>query len=460
MFFPSVIKINQAHVIMLMEREIISKSDAKNLLKALMGVKKILIKPRMEDIHMYIEEEVTKIAGIQVGGNLHIAKSRNDQVSSAIRMKLRQDLFKLSDIIITLQETLIHKAQQNINTIFPGYTHLQPAQPITLAHYLLSCIDVLERDLQRIRDLYPKVNRSPMGACALATTSFAISRKRVAELLGFDSMIENSLDAVKSRDFLLETLAVLTILAINISRMIEDLIIWSSQEFGLIELPDDFASTSSIMPQKKNPDVLEVIRARTSHIVGNLVSTICCLKALPSSYNLDLQEITPKLWDSIRIIDASLKIFSKLYLHLKVNEINFDKPIFTFMTATELTNMLNRKYGITFRRAHKTVGELTNYLIKRNKTMQDISSKLLETFLKKNIDLTIKISLKDIKNAIDPKKFVEAHNILGGPSSNEVKRMLKTRKILIFSSKEWINTKRKRLFQAEKKLKKAINIFF
>ena len=302
----AVIDINKAHVIMLMEQKIIKWSDGAKLLEALTKHADIKLDPSSEDVHMAVEEAVLKEVGWEAGGNLHIAKSRNDQVATAIRMELRKNLLSLMLSVVQMQESLAEMAEKHVKTVILEYTHLQPAQPVTFAHYLLSHFDALERDLQRLQGTYERVNLCPMGAGALATTSFPINRERVAELLGFSGIVENSIDAVGSRDFILETTAVLTIIAVNLSRLAEDLIVWSSPDFGVIELPDGFTSTSSIMPQKKNPEVLEVIRARASHVLGDFVSSAAALKSLPSTYNLDFQEITPKLWESIESINNSL----------------------------------------------------------------------------------------------------------------------------------------------------------
>ncbi|MEM2099330.1 MAG: argininosuccinate lyase, partial [Candidatus Bathyarchaeia archaeon] len=291
----AVININKAHVIMLIEQKIITQQDGAKLLKALTKHADVKLATTSEDVHMAVEEAITKELGSEIGGNLHIAKSRNDQVATAIRMVLRSSLLSLMLSITQMQESLLATAEKHIKTLILEYTHLQPAQPVTFAHYLLSYFDMLTRDLQRLTEAYTRVNLSPMGAGALATTSFPISRERVAELLGFNGVVENSIDAVGSRDFILETIAALTLIAVNLSRLSEDLIIWSSPSFGVIELPDEFASTSSIMPQKKNPDVLEVIRARASNVIGDFVAATATLKSLPSTYNLDFQEVTPKL---------------------------------------------------------------------------------------------------------------------------------------------------------------------
>ena len=269
----AVIKINKAHVTMLTEQQIISPKTGAQLLKALSEINpKMELDPSLEDVHLAVEEQVNKKLKPEIAGNLHVAKSRNDQVATAIRMALRTEILDLIAVIIALQESLIELAQKNTETLVPSYTHLHPAQPITFGHLLVSYVDALQRSIQRLQETYPRINMCPMGAGAIATTSFPINRNQTAQLLGFDGVLENSIDAVGSRDFVLETLADLTLLATDVTRIAEDFLVWSSPDFGILDLPESFAFTSSIMPQKKNPDVLEVIRARMSQILGQFRS--------------------------------------------------------------------------------------------------------------------------------------------------------------------------------------------
>jgi argininosuccinate lyase len=452
----SVIRINRAHIVMMMEQRIIEWSDGVKLLQALSEAEAAKLNLSLEDIHVSVEEEVIKKTSPEIGGNLHIGKSRNDQVSTAIRMELRENLTHLMTLTIKLQEALINLAKEHVETVVPGYTHLQPAQPVTFAHYLLSHVDVLERDLHRLEEAYQRINLSPMGAGALATTSFPINREIVAELLGFSGVLENSIDAVSSRDFILETMAHLAIIAVDVSRLAEDLILWSLSEFGMVELPDDFSSTSSIMPQKKNPEVLEVVRARASHILGNFVASATTLKALPSSYNLDLQEITPRLWESLESITDSLDMLSKLIPHLKVTKNAFDKPFLGFSTSTELANMLVRKYKVPFRTAHKMVGLLVKHLIENKLTLSDVTPELLQAVAKDSCSFSSNVNMEDIRASIDPLEFVKAHNARGGPSPNEVKRMLRVRKRWTVLSRSRLSEKKSKLDEAENTLESVI----
>lgn len=458
MLFPSILQINQAHIIMLTEQGIIKKEEGASLLQALVTIE-LPTYSAIEDLHMYVEEQVTAATNEQIGGNLHIAKSRNDQVATAIRMKLRLELLRILDHILTLQETYLTKSPSHYTTIIPGYTHLQPAQPITYAHYLLACTDILERNVDRIRDLFPRVNRCPMGAGALATTSFSINRQRVATLLGFPEILENSLDAVGSRDFILETLSTLTILANDLSRFVEDLILWSCFNFNLLELPDAFTFTSSIMPQKKNPDVLEVIRSRTSMILGNFVSVASTLKSLPSSYNLDHQEITPKLWDSFQLLSNALSMFNKIIRQLQISS-SLDVVNSSYATATELANILVKNHEVPFRQAHKVVGALIKYLVNNQISISEITEGTLQNFRDNNpIMEEIHIQANEVRTALDPSTFIIRHNVSGGPAPDETKRMLEKRNISLAQSKKWTQNTNQNLTSALDKLNETITIF-
>jgi argininosuccinate lyase len=453
----AVIKINQAHVTMLAEQNIINSQSGTKLLTALAELTpKKELDQTLEDVHLAIEEEVNKKVGIEIGGNLHIAKSRNDQVATAIRMALRTDILELMNLIIKMQNSLIDLAEKHTETLVPSYTHLRPAQPVTFAHILVSYVDALERSLNRLEETFQRVNMCPMGAGAIATTSFPINRNRTAELLGFDNVLENSMDAVGSRDFILETLSDLTLLAIDISRMAEDLIVWSSPDFGIIDIPESFAFTSSIMPQKKNPDVLEVIRARMSQILGIFVASATTMKALPSGYNLDLQELTPKLWESIETVAASVKIFSELIKNLKVTKNIFSKQILNYSTTTELANLLVKNYDVPFRTSHKIVGALVKILLDKKLALYCLTPELLNKTAKDSAGITLAVKMADIKDSIDPKKFVESHKAMGGPAPAEVKRMLKNRLQLTRQSKTNLKEQTYRLEEADVQLESAV----
>ena len=448
----AVIDINKAHVVMLIEQKIISQSDGAKLLQALNAKLNLKMESSSEDVHMAVEEAVLEETGPEVGGNLHIAKSRNDQVTTAIRMELRKNLLDIMQTVVAFQENLAETAGKHVQTVILEYTHLQPAQPVTFAHYLLSRFDALDRDLQRLQGAYDRVNLCPMGAGALATTSFQINRERVAELLGFSGMVENSIDAVGSRDFILETIAALTIVAVNLSQFAEDLIVWSSPDFGVVEIPDDFTSTSSMMPQKKNPEVPEVIRARASHVLGDFVASAAAMKSMPSTYNLDFQEVTPKLWASIENVTASLKMLAALVPNLKVSNDVSAKALSSFVAATELANILVREYDVPFRSAHKIAGALVKALLQAKKTFADATPELLRKIAKEAAAIELSINVEHLAGLANPMKIVESHKVKGGPAPNEVKRALTERKKIVSLSKSNISKMKKDLEEADDKL--------
>jgi argininosuccinate lyase len=452
----AVLEVNKAHVVMLMEEKIVQWSEGAKILSSLDKIDSKKLDPNAEDVHMAIEESVIAETGPEIGGNLHIAKSRNDQVTTAIRMVLRQELQELMQLTLNMQQSLVDTASKHTQTIILEYTHLQPAQPVTFAHYLMSYTDSLGRDLERLESAYSRVNRCPLGAGALATTSFPINRKKTAALLGFDEVMENSIDAVGSRDYIVETQAALTLLAVNLSRLAEDLIIWSSPEFGTIELPDEFTSTSSIMPQKKNPEVLEVIRARASHVLGDFVAATAAIKSLPTTYNLDFQEITPKLWSSIDNLSTSLDMFAKLIPGIKVSNNVEDKAASGFVGATELANIFVRKYNIAFRTSHKIAGAIVKSLIDSNKTLIDVTPELVQKIALDNVNIKLTAKKQDLLECTNPRKLVEMYKVLGGPSPKEVYRAIKAKNKTLKKLQADINKLKENISNAKNTLDKTV----
>jgi argininosuccinate lyase len=455
----AVLAINKAHVVMLIEQEIIPLQDGAKILKALQKLSSQKLDPKAEDVHMAVEEAVLAETGPEVGGNLHIAKSRNDQVTTAIRMQLRSELLNIVQLLLNMQESLIETASKHTETVILAYTHLQPAQPVTFAHYLLSHVEALGRDLERLQNAYVHVNLCPLGAGALATTSFPINRKRTAELLGFNSVLENSIDAVGSRDFVVETQSALAMLAVNLSRLAEDLIIWSSPEFGTVELPDEFTSTSSIMPQKKNPEVLEIIRARASHALGDLVSSVTALKSLPTTYNLDFQEITPKLWASTDNLTSSLSIFAKLIPNLKITADVESKAAAGFVGATELANVLVRKYNIAFRTSHKIAGAAVKALIDSKKTLLDATPELIQKSAHEVAGIKLTVKSEDIVSCTNLRKLVETYKVIGGPSPKEIERAISARNKTISKDKNTIAKLKEKIANADAALKATVEAY-
>ena len=453
-----VIKINAAHVVMLTEEGIISPCEGARILKALTRIDPHMkLDPRLEDVHMNVEAKVIKELGETVGGKLHTGKSRNDQVSAAIRMTLRSHILDIIEALTRLQHVILARSQRHLSTVMPGYTHLQHAQPVTLAHHLLAYYDAFERDIQRLMDAYRWVNLSPMGAAALATTTFKLDRRRVAELLGFEGLIEHSMDAVSARDFAVKTLSDLSLVMNNLSQLAEELILWSTTEFNVVEIPDEFTSTSSIMPQKKNPVVLELVRAKAKRVYGDLFTSLHMLRGLPLSYNLDLQEITPHVWNSCQITLSSIKVMTAILAKVKFNVNRLLELVARdFSTATDLADILVRELNIPFRTAHRIVGSLVRRLIAEDKALEDLTPEMVGKIIRKVTGRKVTVNQKILATIVDPLKSISARTVTGGPAPNEVLRMIRARLIRIRKHKSWHKTKVNFLKQTDQKLAKAI----
>ncbi len=356
------ILVDLAHVLMLEKQKIIDHESAKQILSALLelfdeGIPEGVFDERFEDVHAGIESHLIESVGADVGGRMHMGRSRNDEVATCIRIKLREDILKQMSALLKVREVLVALAEIHIGTIMPGFTHLQHAQPTTLAHHLLAYEQAFSRDFDRLRDTCVRVNQSPLGAAAFASTGYPINREYTASLLGFEGLVTNTMDAVAARDFALETLADLSILMVNTSRLCEDLIIWSTSFVKFVTLDDAFCSTSSIMPQKKNPDTAEIMRAKSGSVFGAFTGAILTVKGLPMSYNRDLQELTPHIWRGTRDAKESLRLLIDMLSTATFNTERMKEEAGKgFSTATELADTLVRTYGLPFRTAHNIVG--------------------------------------------------------------------------------------------------------
>lgn len=421
--------INMAHVLMLAEEGIVSGDVGSKILKALLELRKSMGLDRgKEDAYVCMEDEVSRMAGEGIGGNLNIAKSRNDQIATALRMRVRREILDLMGLGAGFLGGLLELAEGGLHSLLPGYTHLRAAQPITLAHYAIAQFDALSRDLERLMEAYKRVNRCPMGAVALATTSFPINRELMSELLGFDGIVENSLDAVGDRDFVLEVLADLSIMAWHLIRLLEDLIIYSTPEFSVLNLPPGFSSTSSVMPHKKNPDMLEVMRGRLSELSGDLAASLSILKALPSGYNLDFQELTPKLWRGFDELRRAIPLLSELVPKVRAADGVEERLLRDFTTASELANFLYSKHGIPFRSAYRIVGEACGILSEMGKGISEVSPELLKEIAKRKVGADLDLGAEELRRAVDPRNFVESHRAVGGPSPERVREAIGKRR--------------------------------
>ena len=362
---------SMAHAKMLGHKGIISKEDSNLIIETLSDIladikeEKLALDSEAEDIHMFVEAELTKRIG-EVGKRLHTARSRNDQVALDVRLYLRRKVNEILEKEKELLDTIINLAEKNKETIMPGYTHLQRAQPITFANHLLAYAFMIERDISRFKDAYKRMNYSPLGSCALAGTTYPIDREMVAKELGFDGITMNSLDGVSDRDFTVELASCASISMMHLSRFSEEIILWCSWEFKFIDLDDAYSTGSSIMPQKKNPDIAELVRGKTGRVYGDLVTLLTMLKGIPLAYNKDMQEDKEAIFDSLDTLIECLKIFKPMLETIKVNKENMRNAAAKgFINATDLADYLVKK-GMAFRSAYKISGSIVAYCIENN----------------------------------------------------------------------------------------------
>ncbi|GAM16479.1 argininosuccinate lyase [Mesobacillus selenatarsenatis] len=407
-----------AHATMLAKCGVITENEADVIIQGLKELKQKASKgeleysAKLEDIHLNIEHHLTELIG-PTGGKLHTARSRNDQVATDMHLYLKEQVSEIIELITEFQKSLVIQAEQNIETLMPGYTHLQRAQPISFAHHLMAYFWMLERDKQRYIDSMKRINLSPLGAGALAGTTFPIDRHMTAEILGFEGIYENSLDAVSDRDFILEFLSGSSMLMMHLSRLCEETILWSSQEFQFIELSDAFTTGSSIMPQKKNPDMAELIRGKTGRVYGSLMGLLTVLKGLPLAYNKDMQEDKEGMFDTVKTVKGSLKIFAGMIGTMKVKEEKMEKSVKNdFSNATELADYLAAK-GVPFREAHEIVGKLVLECIQKGCYLADLP---LEAYKSMN-----PLFEENIYQALNPYNAVERRNSAGGTGFSQVK---------------------------------------
>lgn len=410
-----------AHATMLGDCGIISKEDSLTIIK---GLKEILadiesgkleMDMTAEDIHMFIEAELTKRYG-DVGKRLHTSRSRNDQVALDIRLYLRDEIGELKKLAVKLVETLCNLASQHLNTIMPGYTHLQRAQPITFAHHLMAYAQMLLRDIDRLNDTGKRMNRCPLGSGALAGTTYPINRQETSDLLGFDAPMRNSLDGVSDRDSCVELANTLSLLMVHLSRFSEEIIMWCSWEFKFVELDDAYATGSSIMPQKKNPDITELIRGKTGRVIGDLTTLLTMLKGLPLAYNKDMQEDKEAIFDAVDNVKLCLKTFIPMLETMTVNKENMRNAAARgFINATDCADYLVKK-GLPFRDAYKITGTLVGYCIKNNLTLETLP---IEEYKKMH-----ELFDNDVYDAISLETCVNQRISEGAPSPVSVEKQI------------------------------------
>lgn len=413
---------SRAHAKMLCKQGIINEEELKQILKGLDEIEKEIkegkfqFKEELEDIHMNIEKALIEKAG-SAGAKLHTARSRNDQVATDLRLYLRKRVNELIELTENLEKTLVTLAEKNIDTIMPGYTHLQKAQPVLLSHHLLSYVWMFERDRQRLKEALKRINQCPLGAGAIAGTSLPIDRHFTSKELGFEEPIPNSMDAVSDRDFVCDVLYAGAMLMMHLSRFAEEIILWATDEFKFIELPDRFSTGSSMMPQKKNPDPAELIRGKTGRVYGNLLSMLTTMKGLPLTYNRDMQEDKEPIFDTIDTVSMSLRVIKEMLPEIKFNKERMKEACGSgYITATDIAEYLVRK-GIPFRNAHEITGKIVLYCIEKGKNLTDLSIKELKKF-------SPKIE-KDLYTILTPEGSIEAKSSYGSSSKKSVKEQIR-----------------------------------
>ncbi|MDJ0625119.1 MAG: argininosuccinate lyase [Candidatus Caenarcaniphilales bacterium] len=412
---------SKAHVQMLSDTKIISYSDAEKILNGLNQVEKEIEKNEKlwfeknkneEDVHMAIERRLTELIG-DTAKKLHTARSRNDQVATDLRLWLINENLQTCDQIIDLRKVLLNLAERDSNQILPGYTHLQKAQPISLGHYWMAHYERLSRDFERFNEIRKRVNNNPLGSGALAGTTYPIDRDKTTSTLGFSSPTKNSLDAVSDRDFVAEHHFASTLLIVHLSQLAEELIIWSTDEFNFIKLDDQFATGSSMMPQKKNPDVPELIRGKSGRVLGNLQSILVVLKGLPLAYNKDLQEDKEALFDTCKTIKLTLEITSRFLESIKINNLRMDESVESgFLNATDAADYLVKK-NIPFREAYYAVGRAVQYCTENDKSLADLTINEWKKFHEKFEE--------DVASHISLRTCLDNRKSYGGTSPDNVK---------------------------------------
>lgn len=413
---------SMAHTTMLAGQGIISKEDENAIRQGLheilddMDGGRLVPDPDAEDIHMFIEAELTRRVG-DAGKRLHTGRSRNDQVALDLRLYLRDVCLEIREGYLALYQTLISIARQHLHTIMPGYTHLQRAQPVTLAHHLMAYVEMLARDIGRLDDMTRRMDVMPLGSGALAGTTYPLDREQVAGILGFSAISLNSMDAVSDRDFVIELAAALALFMVHASRLCEELILWSSQEYAFIELDDAYSTGSSIMPQKKNPDVAELIRGKIGRVYGDLFAILTLLKGLPMTYNRDLQEDKEPLFDAVDTVKSCLSIFCEMINNTRFHSAKMAASASKgFSTATEIAEYLVEK-KVPFRRAHDITGKIVAYCLRQKKDLQALTLKEYQAFYR-GIQ-------SDILDRIQPESAVRMRGHIGGTAPQTVLQRIK-----------------------------------
>ncbi|WP_124728401.1 argininosuccinate lyase [Staphylospora marina] len=424
-----------AHADMLGKCGILTPEEAETIISGLhtvrekirSGVAKFRIEH--EDIHMNIEKLLTEEIG-PLGGKLHTARSRNDQVAVDMHLYVRKVTVEIVRLLLDLQDALLEQAEAHVDTVLPGYTHLQRAQPVRFAHHLLAYVSMFERDIERLTDSWKRVNTCPLGAGAIAGTTFPIDRRMTARALGFERIYDNSMDAVSDRDYLVEFLSIASLVMVHLSRLSEELILWSAEEFGYVTLDDAYCTGSSMMPQKKNPDIPELVRGKTGRVFGHLTALLTTLKALPLTYNKDMQEDKEGVFDTVRTLTGCLSLTASLVRTMKVNADVMRKNAESgFANATDLADYLVRR-GLPFRQAHEITGKLVLHAIRQGKVLTELTPGEFREHSP--------LIGEDVYDALSVDKVVEARDSEGGTSRKQVLATLAAKREQLEKNREWL----------------------
>jgi argininosuccinate lyase len=455
--FEAMMEMNEAHLLMLAEQGLVNAEECADMLAALRRITNQTITDAVydgsvEDLFFYIERLLIAELGIDVAGKLHTARSRNDMDLTIYRMVLRKHLLGFHRQLIVLQKTLLHLIDEHKETVMTGYTHTQPAQATTLGHYLLALLDIIQRDTERLESLYARVNCSPMGAAAFATTGFPISRERVKELLGFSRLVENSYDAISGGDYITEAAAVLAVCAINLGRFIQDLLQWATVEFGCIIVDEAYVQISSIMPQKRNPVSLEHSRALLSSVYGEAMGVMTMVHNTPFGDIVDTEDdLQPHLWKAYSRAAQVVALISDVLASLTIDKAILQERVKeNFSTVTELADTLVREYRFSFRTAHEIVSKVSKECFQHRMKASQITIGMIE---RAALEVTGKIYHFDpsILQALDPMHFVRLRSVTGGPAPQEVARMLRKREERYEGQSEWLAEEEKRIEEANAK---------
>lgn len=440
--FSEMILLNEAYAVMLADRGILDRQSADKIVDGLKYVEETLkpgqLKGEWEDFYFNVERPMFQRIGSETGGRLHCGRSRNDIHATIQRMEIRKTVWPVLDELLDFQKLLLEKAAENTDAVMTGYTHWQPGQPITLGYYYMAVFSGLSRDFRRIKSAYENLNQSPYGAAAFAGTGFDIDRQQLSDLLGFDSVMENCLDSIAAKDYIVELLAAYSALAVDISRMAEDMYFWATFENGILELGGEVANCSSIMPQKRNPTTLEQAKSKSSHVIGNLMAAITTLKSAPYTNVMDIFETPTPYFESLDQLHQQMVCISETVKYTKLRRENaVKKASENLCTVTSLADHWVKKHGISFTQAHDIVGNIVSIVLDNGKLIPGITPELVRQESKKALGWEIEMTERELQSVLDPSENVQSKVGFGGPSTASVERMIETARKQLEEEAAW-----------------------